>query len=429
LPHPPAAILSDTPAESAWTARRLTLWGTGLLVLSWFIYIHTMMVPGLVDRAGRFKGTDHIYFYVMGSLMLDGRSADLYSPDAHLAEGRRRIDANLALYAPHSNYGPQVALAFTPLARLSYGWSLTIFLTLSVICYAASVWLVWRDLPGLAAYGQPAWVLAAASPLLFTLLRYAQLSAFTLLLIAAALSALRRNRRFLAGAALGLLVFKPQLGAVLGIALLMGSEWRVVAGAAATGIAQISIAWLVSTTAIMRQYVEVLWRLLRDPTLVQIHPTEVHSLRGFLQLLTPDSTAVSTLGPILLVALLLVGVKVWRSRGDLEIRWGTLIVLTVLASPHLLTYDLILLTVPLLTFANWAVTHRDHALHRWASLSLLLVYLAPFSSNLARLWPVQVSVLAIATVGAVGAALCRQANASSSDRRGAAACPRLVSAQ
>src|SRR5688572_17505753 len=91
--------------SSQWTSRRLTVWGSGLLLLSWFIYVHTMMVPGYIDRAGRFKGTDYIYFYVMGSLVLDGRTDALYQPDAHLAEGRRRIDPSLALYAPYSNYG------------------------------------------------------------------------------------------------------------------------------------------------------------------------------------------------------------------------------------------------------------------------------------------------------------------------------------
>ena len=71
-----------------------------MMVLSWFVYVHTMMVPGYVDRAGRFKGSDYIYFYVMGSLIAERRADALYEPDAHLAEGRRRIDAQLNLYAP-----------------------------------------------------------------------------------------------------------------------------------------------------------------------------------------------------------------------------------------------------------------------------------------------------------------------------------------
>ena len=43
----------------------------------------------------------------------------------------------------------------------------------------------------------------------------------------------------------------------------------------------------------------------------------------------------------------------------LTVKWGLLVVLTVLASPHLLTYDLILLTIPLLVFADWAVAARS----------------------------------------------------------------------
>ena len=214
--------------QSRWTARRLTVWGTGLLVLSWFIYAYTMSTPGLIDRAGRFKGTDHIYFFVMGSLMGDGRADDLYSPDAHLAEGRRRIDPSLALYAPYSNYGPQIAWAFMPLARLSYAGSLTLFLLFTAACYALAVWLIWRDLPELARYGPLVALLAAASPLFLSLFRYAQLSAITLLLFSLALAAIRRDRRFLAGIALGTMIFKPTLGVLVGITLIAAGEWRII---------------------------------------------------------------------------------------------------------------------------------------------------------------------------------------------------------
>lgn len=66
--------------RSLWTRRRVGVWGTSLMVLSWFVYVHTMMVPGYLDRAGRFKGTDYIYFYVMGSLISEGRADALSIP-------------------------------------------------------------------------------------------------------------------------------------------------------------------------------------------------------------------------------------------------------------------------------------------------------------------------------------------------------------
>jgi alpha-1,2-mannosyltransferase len=400
---------SPPSPPSISTSQRLAVWGTALLVLSWFVYIHTMATPGLADRAGRFKGTDHLYFYVMGSLMLDGRTEDLYSPEAHLAEGRRRIDPNLRLYQPYSNYGPQVAWAFVPLARLRYASSLTVFLLFTAICYSLSVWIVWRDLPGLAPYGRLVALLAAASPLFFALVRYAQLSAITLLLLSLVLAALRRNRRFLAGIILGTMIFKPQLGLVLGIALVMSAEWRIVAGAAAAGLAQITLAWAVSSTSAMRRYADVLWQLLLDPSLVQIYPTEVHSLRGFLQLLLPHSPLVNVISITSTVALLALAIRVWKNGSDMGVRWGTMVLLTILASPHLLTYDLLLLSIPVLTFAEWAVTHGDDRRHAAVRVCLLFLYLAPFSANLARLWPVQTSVIAIGALTYLGVRLAGEA--------------------
>ena len=376
-----------------WTRRRVAVWGTGLLLVSWFVYAHTMMVPGNVDRAGRFKGTDYIYFYVMGSLMLEGRTDALYDPDAHLAEGRRRIDPDLALYAPYSNYGPQVAGAFAPLARLSFGASLVVFLVLSAFAYAASVWIVWRQCPALWPYPALVAILAAASPAFFSLLRYGQLSAFTLLLLSTATAALRHDRRFFAGVVIGTMVFKPQLGVVIGVVMMVAGEWRVVGGAIAGAVAQLALASAIGGSDVMAQYVRVLWTLARNPALVQIYPTEVHSLRGFFQLLGSPAGVLTALSTAGLVAVLVVAVKAWRGGGAVPLRWGQLVILSILASPHLLTYDLVLLTVPIITCAAWAVAHREHRLQPWVARLLLLAYLAPFSSNLVRLVPIQLSVI------------------------------------
>ena len=390
-----------------WTRRRVMLWGTSLMALSWFVYAHTMMVPGYVDRAGRFKGTDYIYFYVMGSLLADGRADALYQPDAHLAEARRRIDPSVNLYAPYSNYGPQVAAVFAPLSGLTFGKSLAIFLLLTAVAYALSVWSVWRLCPGLHPYGRIVLILAAGSPALFSLLRYAQLSALSLLLLSLALAALARDRRFLAGALIGSMAFKPQLAMVMGLVMLLAAEWRVVAGAAAAAAGQLGVAWLIGGSAVMLQYLRVLWTLARNPSLVQIYPGEVHSLRGFTQLLTDSPVVVSAVSIVALAVAVWIGVRTWKSGMPLIVKWGLLVLLTILASPHLLTYDLILLTIPLLAFADWAVTHRAHKLQPWIARLLVFLYLAPFSSNLVRLLPVQLSVVVMVSLVAVISAAAR----------------------
>jgi hypothetical protein len=183
---------------------------------------------------------------------------------------------------------------------------------------------------------------------------------------------------------------------VAGVVLLLGRQWRVVAGAAAAVAAQLVVALLVTGVKPLAQYSHVLWTLMLNPRLVEIHPTEMHSLRGFFQLLLESPAAVGGCFIAALLCVLAIAWRGWSSRAPLGVRWGGLVLLTVLASPHLLAYDLVLLTLPLLVFADWAVRHSDHPLVRGVSLLLVLVYFAPFSGNLARLMPVQLSVVVMA---------------------------------
>jgi len=373
------------------------IWGAALCALSWTIHLHTTLTPGLVDRAGRFKGSDYVQFYVMGSLLGEGRADALYDAQAHLSEGRRRIDPNLGLYAAHPNYGPQVAMAFVPLAALPYGWSLAVFLTLSVIGYAFSVWIVWRDCESLRAHGLVVAVLAAASPLLLTVVRYGQASAVAVLALALALAAFKRGRLFLAGVAIGCLAYKPQLGVLFGVVLVVTRQWRVVGGAATAVAAQLGVAWLAVGSQTMMRYFEELWLLARDPRLVQTHPSELYSIRGFVHLLVPYEPVVAVCGAAALIAALVLAVRSWSSSASLEVRFGELIVLTILASPHLISYDLLLLTIPLIAFADWAMRHQDPRFGAAVPVALVLLYFAPFSGMIiARLFGVQVAVIVMA---------------------------------
>ena len=382
-----------------FTPKRLMVWGLALLAVSWFIHAHTMAAPGLVDRVGRFKGSDYVQFYVMGSLVRDGRIDALYDARAHLDEGQRRITPDLKFYAAHPNYGPQVALAFAPLASLSYGWSLGVFLVISALCYGLSVWMVWRECEALRPYGRLVAVLAAASPLLLNVVRYAQASAIPLLALSLAFAAFRRHRLFLAGVAIGCLVFKPQLGILFGVVLIVSRQWRAVAGAAVAVAGQLAVAWIAAGSATMTRYASELWLLVRDPRLVETHASELHSLRGFVHLLVPYPSVVTVCAMAGLIVAVVLAVRTWSSTAPLHLRFGEIIVLTILASPHLVSYDLLLLTVPLLVFADWAARNPRHRLAAAVSVSLALLYFAPFSGMIvARLIGVQVSVVVMSLV-------------------------------
>ena len=57
----------------------------------------------------------------------------------------------------------QVALAFSPLATLSFLTSLAAFSLLSLCAYAAAVWLLWRHAPGLRTDARYVALVAAGS--------------------------------------------------------------------------------------------------------------------------------------------------------------------------------------------------------------------------------------------------------------------------
>jgi hypothetical protein len=376
------------------TPRRLWTWGVVLLLLGWGVHVHTVTTTGLRDRVGRVKGSDYVQFYVMGSLAREGRLDALYDANAHLAEGRRRIDPALDIYAGHPNYPPQVALVFAPLAALPYVASLGVFLVLSAVCCACGIWMVWRECAALREHSALVALLAAASPLFLTVVRYGQASAFALLALSLAYVALRRGHRFAAGVAIGCLAYKPQLGIVVAAAMIAGRQWRVVAGAGLSAAVQSAAGLFTVGTTVFRQYMAGLAALTLNPAMVQLHPSEVHSIRGFAQLIVPYAPLVAVIAAVGLAASLVAAGRGWSASGPIGVRWSLLVLLTILASPHLLTYDLLLLSLPLLLLADWAIAHAEHPSSAPIRILLALLYFAPFSGMIvARLTGIQISVV------------------------------------
>jgi hypothetical protein len=129
----------------------------------------------------------------------------------------------------------------------------------------------------------------------------------------------------------------------------------------------------------------------------------------------PYEPVVAACGIGALIAAIALGVRTWSSKGEVDVRFGTIVVLTILASPHLLSYDLLLLTVPLLVFANWAAQHADHRYRAIVSAALVLLYFAPFSGMIiARLTGVQVAVIVMAALSWLMDHVCRSPEGSRS---------------
>ena len=173
---------------------------------------------------------------------------------------------------------------------------------------------------------------------------------------------------------------------------------------------ELALGWLVAGNGGMQQYVETLRDLARRPDLVMLYPENAHSLRGFLRLLGVPTAWATGITLALIPACAWALARVWRPAGDSLMQVGALVTGMLLLSPHLLSYDLLLLVVPIFAMVNWAIAHDgDRRASRVIGLAVLL-YLTPFSSLLARHTHLQLSTLILtAAAGLIISTIWRRA--------------------
>ena len=385
-------------APSSWlTVRRLRVHGLVLALCMWSVYAWDMASPGLHDRNGLLKGTDFLHFYTIGTLAREHRGDLLYDIRAQalmapeLVPGAERI-----VYLPL--YGPQVSLLFLPLARLKYGFALVAWLALTLLIYALCSYAVWRRCPRLHSERFTVAILALGYPAFFQLIAWGQNSAIALLCFTLVFIALNAHRPWIAGAALGLLVYKPSLLLGPALILLLAREWPMLLTAVASAMSELSIGWLYFGTTVFRNYVAQTLRIGRLIPLLEPRPYQMYSLRGFWTLLVPWPQLSSLLFGISIFVAVVATARIWKSSRPLGLRYAALLFASVLISPHLTVYDLTVLAPAFLLLADWMAGNSNDPSSRHLGTLLYLVFVLPLAGRLAAWTHVQLSVIAMSFV-------------------------------
>ncbi|GEC58886.1 hypothetical protein ABIF38_007554 [Bradyrhizobium japonicum] len=345
----------------------------------------------IYDRNGLGIPTDFISFWASGHLAIEGVPAQAFEWDIlkriEVAQLGQDFEGDFPWHYPPPFFFVACALALLPYSVAYLGWILA-----SLVPYLA----VMRAIVG-HNFGI---LLALATPFVFINALVGQNGFLTAALIGGTLY-LIPIRPALAGICLGLLTYKPQYGLLFPIVLIAAGHWRVFISATVTTIAVFVASWLTfgteswlaffhwlpkSSQAIMTEGKATWWKL-------QSFYSIVRYFGGAEQLAW---TFQFTLAALVAAGLALM----WRSRLPYSLKAAALAAGTLLATPYVAIYDMVVLAIAVafLVRTGLRVGFRSYELPALAcTLVLVAGYFAAKPTGLGV--TLIVSILILARVG------------------------------
>jgi hypothetical protein len=298
---------------------------------------------GLIDRNGKPVGTDFSNVYAAGSLTLQGRPEAAYAPALqHAAEKAAFGGREVPFYGWH--YPPFFFAIAALVAAVPYAWGLAIWLAASFAAYLAALRAI---LP------RPETLLvAAAFPAVFVNIGHGQNGFLTAALLGGALQLLDR-RPWLAGVLIGCLAYKPQFGVLIPIALLAGGRWRTIGAAAAAVAALVVVSFVTLGGGVWHAFADSM--TFTQTVVLEQGDTGWEKIQSVFSAVRMWGAGVELAYAVQIALALLLAASLawlWRSDAAYELKAAALATGSLLATPYVLDYDLVVLAVAIAFFVR-----------------------------------------------------------------------------
>jgi hypothetical protein len=326
------------------TASRMRAYCLILLGLSVLVFAGWIVASdGLISRDGQPIGTDFSNVYAAGTLTWQGRSAEAYAPALQHAAEKAVFDGReVPFYGWH--YPPFFFAIAVLVAAVPYEWGLTIWLVASFAGYLAAIRAI---LPR-----QETLLAAAAFPAVFVNIGHGQNGFLTAALLGGALHWLDR-RPWLAGVLIGLLAYKPQFGVLIPIALAAGGRWRTIGAAAITVAVLIAVSFLTLGGGIWHAFTDSM--NFTQVVVLEQGGTGWQKIQSIFSAVRAWGASVPVAYAVqasLLASLAASLAWLWHSDAAFELKAAALAVGSLLATPYVLDYDLVVLAIAIAFLAR-----------------------------------------------------------------------------
>ncbi|QIL02858.1 DUF2029 domain-containing protein [Sphingomonas sinipercae] len=323
---------------------------------------------GTLDAMGRPLGTDFSQVWTAGTMVLDGRAADVWSWPKHFAVQQQfHHSRDVPLYGWH--YPPPFLLIAAALANLPYIPALFVWQAATLVPLAL---LLKRMVPR-----RETLLLSLAAPVTLICVTHGHNGFLTGLLLGGGLLLLER-KPFVAGLLLGCLIYKPQLALIIPPLLIVTRNWR------ATGGAVTSASLLVVLTLALWGW--PVWQAFLDSLPLTRTVVIEQGSTGWEKIMSPfaaikawgGTTAAAYGVQAILTAAALAAVVILAVRDNRDLRNAAVTAAALVATPYVLDYDFVVLGVGL------AFLWRDgekHGFLRWDRTLMALIWIAPLAAR------------------------------------------------
>jgi Glycosyltransferase family 87 len=335
---------SAPPLSATRTIRLIGL----TLALGYLIVLGGAYLKGdfLVDAQNRPIANDFVNVIAAGRLTLADDPPAAYDWPRHKQAEVAAVGHDFENYYGW-HYPPTFLFVAAALATLPYLTAALVWLAATLGAYAAAMAgiLGWRTGP-LVALGFPAalWNVTAG-----------QNGFLTAALIGGTLGLLERQPA-LAGVCLGLLTYKPQFGLLFPLVLIADRRWLTIVVATAVAIVLAVLSWLAFGSSSWEAFVH--WMPITSHVVLtegQADWNRLQSLFGLVRALGGSvqlAWIVQATGSIMVAAAI---VYVWRSRAAFDLKAAALAAGTLVVTPYLYMYDLVVLAVAVAFLLRFAL--------------------------------------------------------------------------
>lgn len=317
---------------------------------------------GLNDYQGRPLGTDFSNVYAAGKYVLESKPAAPYDWPLQHKKEQEIFGKDTPFYGWH--YPPIFLFLAAALALLPYLGALAIWQASTLALYLLSIRAI---LPR-----KEVWLAALAFPAVLINIAHGHNGFLSAALIGGGLYLLDR-KPIAAGILFGLLIYKPQFGVLIPLALAAGGYWRAFIAAGFTVLALCAAAYFAFG-------IEV-WNAFRDSMtltreiVLEKGDTGFHKIQSVFSAVRllggPVTLAYVTQG-IVFAAVAASVVWLWRSRAAFVLKAAALIAGSMLATPYLLDYDL-MIAAPAIAFLAAHGLSKGFASYEKSALAFIFI--------------------------------------------------------